>query len=333
MKVKNNKCLLGSIMVGLLIISYSCSDDDSDDRLGNWAERSTFNEEPRSSSTAFTVGNRGYMGTGFDGDDYLSDFWAYDMDSNSWQQLADFPGMARSSAVSFAIGGDGYLGTGFNGDVNEELSDFYRYNIASNSWSPIADFGGTPRYGAVAFASDNSGYVGTGFDGDGDKKDFFKYNPLTDTWEEQFGFGGDKRRDGTVFTIGTNVYLCTGVSNGILQEDFWVFDTLTETWTSLEDVDDTDDDILRSNAVGFSIDGRGYIACGESFGATDTVWEYNPDTEDWDQKTSFEFLGRQDPIAFSNGERAFVALGRNGVLYLDDNMEFFPFDEQDDDDN
>ena len=38
-------------------------------------------------------------------------------------------------------------------------------------------------------------------------------------------------------------------------------------------------------------------------------------------------------ILTGSGEKAFVALGRNGTLYLDDNMEFFPTQEQDDDDN
>lgn len=320
----------------LILLAFNCEDDDGDDddKIGNWIKKSTFNEEPRSSATAFTINNKGYMGTGYDGDDYLNDFWSYDMATNSWQQLADFPGVARSSAASFTIGNNGYIGTGFNGDINEELSDFYKYDITTNIWSPIADFGGTPRYGTVGFESDTNGYVGTGFDGSGDKKDFWRYDPNTDTWEEIFGFGGDKRRDGTTFKIGTDVYLLTGVSNGIYEEDFWVFDTITETWTPLTDVDDDDDDdIIRANAVGFSLNGRGYIACGETIAALSSVWEYNPTTQNWVERTEFERIARQDAIAFSNGEKAFVALGRNGTLYFDDNMEFFPLDEQDDDDN
>ena len=158
---------------------------------------------------------------------------------------------------------------------------------------------------------------------------------LPDTWEEVFGFGGDKRRDGTTFKIGTDVYLLSGVSNGIYEEDFWVFDTIDETWSVLVDIDDDDDDfILRANAVGFSLNGLGYIACGEfGSGAISSVWEYNPSLENWTERTEFERLPRRDAVAFSNGERAFVALGRNGTLYLDDNMEFFPTEEQDDDDN
>ncbi|MBV7267747.1 Kelch repeat-containing protein [Winogradskyella luteola] len=329
----NSKVL---IIVCLFITSfYSCGDDDDDDDLiGNWAETSVFNEEPRSSATAFTIGNKGYMGTGFDGDDYFNDFWTYDFATNSWQQLADFSGQERSSAVAFTIGNTGYIGTGFNGDTNQELSDFYKYDVSANTWQQISDFGGTARYGSVGFGSDSYGYVGTGFDGDGDKKDFWKYDPTSDTWEELFGFGGSKRRDGVTFTIGSDVFLATGVSNGIYEDDFWVFNMNTETWSVLTDIDDDDsDDVIRANAVAFSLNGLGYIACGEVGGALGTVYEYNPNSDEWVERTSFERVARRDAVAFSNGQRAFVALGRNGTLYLDDNMEFFPTASQDDDDN
>lgn len=322
----------------LVVTFYSCGDDDNggsgSNLTGNWAERSTFDEEPRSSATSFTIGNRGYMGTGYDGDNYLNDFWTYDMASNSWQQLADFEGVARSSAVSFVIGNQGFIGTGYDGESNEELADFYKYDVASNTWEQIADYSGTARYGAVGFNSDTRGYVGTGFDGSGDKKDFHRYDPATDTWEQVFGFGGDKRRDGTTFSIGTDVYLLSGVSNGIYEEDFWVFDTTTETWTALDDIDsDTNAIILRANAVGFTLNGMGYIATGEAGATLGTVWEFDPADQSWTERTQFERLARRDAIAMSNGERAFVALGRNGTLYFDDNMEFFPTEEQNDDDN
>jgi len=334
MRKMNNKPAIIMLYLGAVLALFtSCSDDDDDDTLGNWVKKSTFNEEARSSSSAFTIGNIGYMGTGYDGSDYYKDFWSYNMDTNSWQQLSDFPGIERSSATSFVIGNNGYMGTGYDGDLNEELSDFYKYDVSLNSWTQIADFGGTARYGAVGFGSDNYGYVGTGYDGS-DKKDFWKYNPTTDSWEEIYGFGGDKRRDGVTFAIGNEVYLGTGISNGVYELDFWSFNLDTEAWTQHDDIDEDDDDyIYRSNAVAFTIDGKGYIACGEYSGSISTVYEYTPSSDSWEEKTAFELFARRDAIAFGDGSRAFVALGRNGTLYLDDNMEFFPNAEQDDDDN
>ncbi|WP_405208671.1 Kelch repeat-containing protein [Aquimarina sp. LLG6339-5] len=339
MKTKNNLFKMNLLqlqkslfLVMIFLVTTGCSDDDDDELLGNWVDRSVFDGTPRSSAISFTIDNIGYMGTGFDGDDYLKDFWKYDLEGNFWSQLADFPDLERSAGVGFTINGNGYAGAGFDGD--NELSDFYEYNPSTNTWSPIADFAGGTRRGAVAFNSVSSGYVGTGFDGDNDKKDFWKYNPVTDEWTELVGFGGDKRRDAITFSIGDKVYLGTGISNGLNQEDFWVFDTTTEIWSALADLDDNDDyQIIRNNAVGFSIGNKGYVACGNiGFGPSSTVWEYNPETDLWEEKTAYEGITREDAISFYNGTRAFIALGRSGTLYLDDNREFFPLESEDEDD-
>lgn len=314
-----------------MLLLFSCSTDEDDEDLGNWINRSVFDGSPRSGVSGFTIDNLGYMGVGYDGDDYLSSFWCYDLEGDFWSQKADFPGTARNAAVGFQINGKGYIGSGYDG-VNE-LSDFYAYDPSSNSWTEIAQFPSTPRRSATAFGVNGYGYFGTGFDGDNDRKDFWRYDPSTDTWEELVGFGGNKRRAATTFTIDDKVYLGTGVSNGVYLDDFWVFDPLTETWTKLLDLDEEDDyAITRSNAVGFALNGYGYIACGERIGVTNTVWQYYPASDIWEQKTNFEGATRQDAIVFSNSLRAFVGLGRTGSLYLDDLDEFFPFEEYDEDD-
>lgn len=329
------RLFLNKMTVLVVIFSmgfFSCSnDDDDDENIGNWVDRSIFDGTPRSGAFAFTIGNKGYTGTGFDGDDRLTDVWSYDMEGNFWSQLASFPGPARSSAVAFTVNGNGYVGLGYDGD--NELGDFYRYNVGANTWDSITPFGGSARRGAVAFSSETTGYVGTGFDGDNDKKDFWKFDPSDNTWAELVGFGGNKRRDAATFTIGDKAYLGTGTSNGQNQDDFWVFDLGAETWTPLLDLDDDDDYfIVRNNAVGFSIGDKGYFATGSAGGTTVSVWEYNPSTDLWEEKTSFEGASREGAIAFYNGTRAFLGLGRTGSLYLDDMDEFFPNQEEDEDD-
>jgi N-acetylneuraminic acid mutarotase len=318
-----------TLVVGLAMAAslFTACGDDSESTIGNWIQSNTFTAEPRSSSAAFTIDNKGYVGTGYDGDDYMKDFWVFNMQDGSWEQLADFPGEARSSAVAFTINGKGYLGTGYNG--TSELSDFYEYNPTTNAWVQIANFGGTARRAAVGFNSAVYGFVGTGFDGSNDKKDFWKYDPATNAWNEIYTFGGNKRREGTTFTIGTNVYVGTGSSNGLTQKDFWVFDTTAETWTRLHDLDYDDSyGITRANAVGFAIGSYGYIATGD----TNSVWEYNPSTDTWDNKTNFEGSSRQDAVAIYNGSQAFIALGKYGNSYYDDMWEFKPMEAENDDD-
>lgn len=322
------------LLTVFMVVSSCGSDDDEDDLIGNWIERSVFDGTPRSSAAYFTIGNIGYVGTGFDGDDYLKDFWSYDMDGNYWVQLADFPGVERSSAVGFSIAENGYIGTGYYGDSNLELSDFYKYNPTSGSWSTIADFGGSARRSAIGFGSDQAGYVGTGYDGQNDRKDFWKYSPDSDSWEQVLGFGGGKRRDATSFTINNKAFVFSGVSNGANESDMWAFDFDSETWTSKNNLYIEDEyNIVRNNAVGFSFAGKGYLACGNVSGyVAKSVWEYDPGTDFWTQKSHLEGVSRQGAIAFYNDSRAFVGLGRSGTLYLDDIYELFPNSESNDDD-
>ncbi|MBP0905207.1 Kelch repeat-containing protein [Mariniflexile gromovii] len=328
--MKNNKTLLILIISMASITFIGCSSDEDTDR-GNWQERSVFDGTPRSNSVSFTIGDFGYMGTGYDGDDYLNDFWQYNIEGNYWVQKADFPGVARSSASGFAIDDKGYVGVGYDGD--DELADFWEYNPTTNAWTQKANFGGGVRRAAVEFGINGKGYIGTGNDGDNDKKDFWKYDPVTDAWSELVGFGGEKRVDATTFTINNKVYLGTGVSNGLYKVDFWEFDPTTEVWTRKNDLDEDDDySIIRSNAVGLNIGGLGYIATGYYGGAIKTIWEYDPTFDTWEEISALEATVRQDAVAFSNGSRGFVLMGRTGSLYLDDIYELFPMDDYDDED-
>ena len=321
------------IIATLTLIGCNPDDDDEEDDLGNWLTSSTFDGIARSSSSSFVIGDKGYVGTGYDGDDYLNDFWEFNIDGGFWVQKANFPGSERSATSSFSIGNYGYMGVGYDG--TDEKSDFYKYDPSTNTWQQIANFA-TTRRGAVSFSSNTHGYLGCGYDGTNDKKDFWKYDPTTNTWTELFGFGGNKRRDGITFRIDNKVYMGTGKSNGIDLKDFWSFDLTSDTWTRLRDISVNDDDdntdeyaILRSNGVGFSIGNLGYVATGASNSGT---FEYNPQTDYWTRKTGLEAISRQDAVAISNGQRAFVLLGRSGNLYLDDMYEFKPQDEQVDDD-
>ncbi|WP_445958055.1 Kelch repeat-containing protein [Yeosuana sp.] len=322
----NMRILLGLII--LISITISCSPSDDSYVRGNWVQRSIFDGTPRSNAVGFVLDNMGYAGTGYDGDDYLNDFWQYNMDGDYWVQKASFPGVARTSASGFSLNGKGYIGIGYDG-LNE-LSDFWQYAPDTNSWIQKADFGGGVRMGAVEFGANNIGYIGTGYDGSKEKKDFWKYDPNTDTWTEIYGFGGNKRRDATTFVINDKVYLGTGLSNGSYVTDFWEFDPATEVWTSKLDLDDDSSySIVRSNAVGFTIDGLGYIATGYNGGAVATLWEYDPSTDLWENITSLEGSVRQDAVSFSTGYKGFVLFGRSGSYYLDDIYELFPQQEYD----
>ncbi|WP_372744163.1 Kelch repeat-containing protein [Lutibacter sp.] len=323
----SKKMYLKCLTILIAVISISCSDDDTE--YGNWVESSSFDGDARGNAVSFVIGDKGYLLTGYDGDDYLNDLWAYDKDGDYWVQLKDFPGVARSGAVGFELNGKGYIGTGYDG--SNRLKDFWCYDPATNEWTQKADFLGTARYGAVGFSIGGKGYIGTGYDGS-ELKDFYVYDDATDSWSISVGFGGNKRKDALTFTLDNKVYLGFGLRNGAYENDFYYFDG--STWTRLTDLDDDDADysVLLSSGVAFTLDGLGYVATGESSGISTNTWVYDPILDEWDEEPNFEGSARQDANAFTFTDKAFVLMGRSGSYYFDDNWEYRPLEESDDED-
>ena len=315
--------LVVSSMLLFTISGCGIDEEISEELIGNWLELSDFEGVPRSDAVAFTIGDKGYVGTGYDGSDRLNDFWEYNPTLNNWTRKADFPGAPRNGAVGFGTDTRGYIGTGYDGA--NRLSDFYEYDPATDTWVQISDFGGTARYGAVAFSINNKGYVGTGDDGNF-LKDFWEYDPHSGQWSQKISLGGAKRRDAVAFVIDGKAYVCTGVNNGEYEDDFWEYDPLADTWTkkrpiannSDEGYDDDYSSIKGINKVAFSINGKGYIATGGTGSAGTSVWEYDPASDLWEQKTPIESSGRIEAVGFSIGDLGYLTTGRNASYYFDD---------------
>ncbi len=321
-------------LVAILVVG-GCSDDSDEDEelIGNWIKLSDFEGVARAEAVSFIIGGKVYVGTGYDGKNRLNDFWEYNPGLNNWTRKADFPGVPRNGAVGFGTDTKGYIGTGYDGV--EKLKDFYEYDPSTNSWDTIPDFGGSARYGAVAFAIDNKGYVGTGYDGNA-LKDLWEYDPSTNQWTQKISLNGAKRRDAVAFVIAGKGYVCTGINNGVYEYDFWEFDPTIDRWNEKRPIanlsdDDYDDDysgIMGINKVAFSVNGKGYVATGGEGTAGTIVWEYNPTSDLWEQKTSLEAAGRLEAVGFSIGDLGYIATGRNGSYYFDDLWGFYPNSEQ-----
>ena len=95
----------------------------------------SFGGTKRGSAVGFSIGTKGYVGTGEDGSGYTKDFCEYDPAGNaglgSWTTKTDFGGTARKDAVGFAIT-KGYIGTGYDGVYKK---DFWEYDPAANTWT------------------------------------------------------------------------------------------------------------------------------------------------------------------------------------------------------
>src|SRR5436189_6019241 len=79
---------------------------------GTCTQKANFGGPGRESAVGFSIGSKGYIGTGAADSGLLKDFWEYDPATNTWIQKADFPGTARYDATGFSSGSKGYIGTG-----------------------------------------------------------------------------------------------------------------------------------------------------------------------------------------------------------------------------
>ncbi len=319
-----------SISLVSLLFLTACkksSTDTSTSNVGNWINRYEMNGNVRGEAAGFVIGDTSYVGSGFDGVERLSDFYAFDATTNSWYQTANFPGTPRNSAVAFAAAGKGYFGTGFDG-INR-LNDFWQYDPATNVWMQKANFGGSARYDAVAFALNNKGYVTTGFDGSY-LKDFWQYDPAADTWAQKPDGIGSKRSAAVAFVYNNAAYVVTGTNNGTLVNDFWKYDGTS--WTELRKIanvstasyDDDYTDIVRSNAAAFVMGDTAFISTGENSGYISKTWAYIISNDTWIRRTAFEGSARSGAVGFAIKNRGYIVCGKSSSQYFDDVWEFHP---------
>lgn len=288
-----------------------------------WYQRADFMGDARHRSTAFSIGNEGYIGLGHINsgiDVEYEDFWKYDPASNAWTQIANYPEGRCYHATGFVIGSKAYVGTGRleNGNYSNH---FYEYNPLTNTWTPIADYPGGPRRGAVSFTVGGKGYCGTGQTTSGYSTDFYEYNPTNNQWIPRMSLPGVPRTSAVAFSIGAFGYVGTGDSNSGSTNDFFQFDPSANQWIAKPTVGT----LTRQEACAFSVNGKGYIGTGDDFSSGNNYpdfWEFDPTTETWTQIEDFAGTARRYLVAFTIGNRAYVGTGTNGTNFKD----FWMFD-------
>ena len=272
-----------------------------------WTQKADFPGSTRRGAVSFTIGNKAYVGTGYNGT-YQKDFYVFDMQTESWDTIPDFPGASRDFAVAFVINGKAYVGTGFDGGY---YKDFYCFDPDSNSWSAISDFPGTARRGAVSFTLGNKGYVGTGFDGT-DNSDFWSYDPVTDNWSAIANYVGS-RRWCTSFVLNGKGYVGLGFRASTYYKIFQEYDPVSNTWSPIADFNGS----ARYGAFSFVLNDQAYVGCGYDGSYTNDVWKYSPVSDDWRQVANFGGGVQAYQTAFTIGNKGYVCTGQDGSFFKD----------------
>lgn len=255
--------------------------------MGSWIRKKEFPGTPRHSGIAFNIGNYGYVGLGTDGNKYLNDIWRYDPANDTWTQMKNFPGSARCEAVGFSIGNAGYVSSGWDGSY---LKDFWQYDPSNDTWTSKASYGGSKRRGAMAFVINDKAYICGGMGSDGTYvSDFWQYDPATSNWTQKRDIANTHEEEtydddytniireyGAAFVINGKAYVSTGRYGSYLQAT-WEYDPKEDLWNKMTPIEGAG----RYDAVGFSINNRGFIATGTNGGTSmssflEDIWEFFP---------------------------------------------------------
>lgn len=279
-------------------------------------------------AAGFSIGTKGYIGTGNGSAAYSDDFWEWDQQTNVWTQKAKVPVGLRDGAVGFSIGNKGYISTGRT--MTTYMNDLWEWDQTANTWIQKTNLSGSVRQYATAFSiGSTKGYIGTGQTGSSSvTNDFWEWNQSSNTWSQKANFGGTARSGAVGFSIGTMGYIGMGASgnfpNFIYYNDFWEWDQANNSWTQKANLPA----IGRAGAVGFSTGTNGYIGTGFNYTPPtycNDFWEWDQLTNTWSQKTNFGGATRNGAVGFAIGGKGYIGTGNSGSgNYQKDFWEFDP---------
>jgi len=297
---------------------------------GTWTQKTNFGGIARQEAAGFTIGNKAYIGTGWNGaGSCLQDFWEWDPSTNIWTQKANFGGGNRQGTYHFSIGTKGYIAMGWN--CTTEVNDLWEWDQVTNVWTQKANFPSTPIQDGSSFSIGTKGYIGTGYHSSTNiaYNVLWEWNQTTNTWTQMTNFGGIARIGTTCrFSIGTKGYIGLGsnASFTTFYNDFWEWDQTTNVWTQKANFGGT----ARAYSSGFSICTRGYIGTGyDGTLYNQDFWQWDQTTNVWTQVANLGGVGRFAAVGFSlntNG-KGYIGTGSPGSfsgIFLNDFWEYTP---------
>ena len=317
--------ILATAALAAMTLGVSCGSTNGDPTIpdgsqtSGWQQVATFGGPAVAFSAAFTIGNRAYVGTGY-GPTVV--FWQYDPDADSWTRKADLGGASRGAAVAFAIGERGYIGTGYGND-EVRFSDLWEYDPGADRWTQRASLPAAVRDHASAFAVGQKAYVVGGMTCQGSAcstlREVWEYDPATNVWTRKADFPVEITT-AACFVLNGIGYVGTGYEgpqgSSAVSTHLWAYDPVADTWTRRADLPA----VGRYRAVGFSLNGKGYIGTGiRSSGPGGTVvlrdmWEYDPASNAWTQMPDFSGQARGAAVSFVLGGRVFIGTGSGSAM-------------------
>jgi hypothetical protein len=245
---------------------------------GTWVRKkdnAALNFDIRSDGIAFSVGNTGYYGMGYNGGTTIKDIASYDASTDTWKRLPD-GGLDFQSGIVMVINNKVYTGLGQAFSLNPSImKQIWEFDPSNNTWTRKKDFPGTARWAAIGIALGDKGYVGLGDPGGGSiLRDWWEYDPAADNWTQKKDNPSLKPLQWSAgFTINGRIFV--GISAYLQSNEWYEYIPSTDNWIRRADFPGR----IVFSPASFVIGNKGYVA-----GGGDECWAYDPSSDSWTQQ-------------------------------------------------
>ena len=174
----------GYLVGGDLTGSFELTDEihKYDPQSDKWTYVGKFPGGKRDGGLAFVIGDKAYIGCGFEGQYLAQDMWEYDIPKNTWTKLPDFPVPVIFPNCE-VVGDRVFAGLGAS---QVAISNFYEFDKNTKSWITRTFFPGEKRQAALSFVYDGKLLIGGGtLDYSTNYNDVWEYNPSNDSWAKK----------------------------------------------------------------------------------------------------------------------------------------------------
>ncbi|MCB0795569.1 MAG: hypothetical protein KDB88_12605 [Flavobacteriales bacterium] len=241
------------------------------------------------------------VGTGLEvGWNLTSDFWSYDILTQTWTPAMDLPSTPRQYTAGFAIDGIGYVVGGLDG--SGPVVDVWAYDRSLDTWTPVAPLPAFARYAAIGWSHGGRGFIAGGLDANGTPtNECWSYDPTTDQWTQLTAVPGPPRHRTHAMDLLDAALICGGADSAYnALGDCWLWNYTSQQWTIAASLPVA---VFNGAAIG-SYD-LAYLIGGDVGGDNfrNDVWRYLPATDQWITLTVGPPLNprRGAVIGFSDG--------------------------------
>lgn len=161
--------------------------------------------------------------------------------------------------------------------------------------------------------------------------DVWELDMTTLNWTQKQNFPMSGRSAGVSFAVNGKGYVTLGWDNNsaVLSTELWEYTPASDTWVQRANFPG----LGRAYAIAFSVNGKAYVGTGmipNGWNSIefDDIWEYDPLTDSWTQKSNFPGGARSEAVATSANGKGYLACGasRNVLpnIHYNDFYEYNP---------